>query len=137
MPSTTATTKRIQTINCGVPTEVGTAARIYGAFKESNIDVISSWCYDMGDEGQCHFYVKDLDKTKTTLTKMGFKPTVGNACWVEGDNKVGLYAEVLGKCAKAGVNITATDAFAVGTHFAAVLFCEESDYAKLCKCLNC
>ena len=68
---------------------------------------------------------------------MGMKPTVGNACWIEGEDKVGTYAETLGKIAKAGVNIGATDAFSIDGRFASVLFvAEPNQFPVLCKALN-
>lgn len=130
--------KRIQTLDVQLPTEAGALARIYSGFRESGVNVIASWGYEMRPhEARAHFYVTDLDKTKATLTKMGFKPTVTEACWIEGEDKLGAYAEVLGQVAKAGINIGATDAFTVNGRFASVLFtAEPKDYSALCKALN-
>lgn len=132
------TIKKIQTLDVTLPAEVGSLARIYNGFKEAGVNVIASWGYEMGPkQAQAHFYVTDLDKTKTTLTKMGMKPTVGNACWIEGEDKVGTYAETLGKIAKAGINIGATDAFSIDGRFASVLFvAEPNQFPNLCKTLN-
>jgi hypothetical protein len=130
--------KRIQTVDVSLPAEAGSLARIYSGFREEGINVIASWGYEMGPgQAQAHFYVTDMEKTKTTLKKMGLKPTLTNAVWFEGSDKVGAYAEVLGKVAKAGINIGATDAFAIDGRFASVLFTtNEKDFTPLCKALN-
>ncbi len=133
------TVKRIQTLDVTLPAEAGSLARIYSGFKEAGVNVTASWGYEMGPgQAQAHFYVPvDSEKAQQTLTEMGFKPVLNNACWVEGDDKLGAYAEVLGKIAKAGINIGATDAFAINGHFAAVLFtAKQDDFASLCKALD-
>jgi hypothetical protein len=132
------TTKRIQTLDVNLQAQPGALAQVYNAFRETGVDVIASWGYEMGpNQAQAHFYVADQDKAKATLTKMGLKPKFNNACWIEGENKVGAYAEVLAKLAKANINIGATDAFGVGNRFASVIFTADAkDFEKLCKTLN-
>lgn len=123
--------KKIQTLDVPLVAKPGALAQVYGAFKEAGINVIASWGYQMGpNEAQAHFYVSDIEKTRNVLTKMGMKPTLTDACWVEGDDKIGQYAEVLGKVAKAGVNISATDAFSIGNRWATVLFADNAAEAK-------
>lgn len=130
--------KKIQTVDVTLPAEPGALAKIYSAFREAKVNVTASWGYEMGPgQAQAHFYVQDPEKTRTTLTKMGMKPTLTDAIWLEGDDKVGAYAETLATVAKAGINISATDAFALGNRFASVLFvADKKDYPKLCKTLN-
>lgn len=132
------TTKKIETLDVNLPAEPGALARVYSGFREAGVNVIASWGYEMGPgQAQAHFYVTDTEKTKATLTKMGMKPTVTQACWVEGDDKVGTYADILGKIGKAGVNVGATDAFAINGHFASVVFpASQKDFTALCKALN-
>ncbi len=130
--------KKIQTVDVNLPAEPGSLAKVYSAFKESGVNVVASWGYEMGPgQAQAHFLVSDVPKCKTTLTKMGMKPTVTDACWLEGEDKVGTYAEVLTKISKAGINIGATDAIAIDGKFASVLFCAKpTDFATLCKTLK-
>ena len=131
-------TKRIQTLDVKLPAETGALARVYGAFQEAGVNVVASWGYEMGPgQAQAHFYVTDMGKTKETLTKAGFKPTTSDAVWFETDDKIGAYAEILAKIAKAGVNIGATDALAVGNRFATVIFpADTKTFPTLCKTLN-
>ncbi len=130
--------KKIQTLDVTLPAEAGALARIYNGFQEAGVNVIASWGYEMGPgKAHAHFYVTDMDKTKTTLTKMGLNPKVGDACYIEGEDKVGTYAQALGKVAKAGINIGATDAFALNGRFASVMFAAEpKQFSALCKALD-
>ncbi|MCB0349732.1 MAG: hypothetical protein KDD38_01030 [Bdellovibrionales bacterium] len=130
--------RRIQTLDITLPAEMGALARIYSGFHEAGVNVTASWGYEMSpSQAQAHFYVQDVEKARKTLTTMGMKPKLNDAVWFEGDNKSGAYAEMLNKVAKAGVNISATDAFAIGDRFASVLFVAEAkDFAPLCKALN-
>ena len=132
------TVKRIQTVDVSLATEPGSLARVFSAFREAGVNVIASWGYEMGPgEAKAHFYVNDLTKTKDTLAKMGLKTQLTDACWIEGDDKVGAYAELLGKVSKAGVNIGATDAFSINGKFASVLFAADSKkFPEMCKALN-
>ena len=128
---------KIQTLDVKLEAKPGALAKIYSAFKEAEIDVVASWGYEMGPgEAAAHFYTEDIDEAKKVLTKMGFKPTANNAVWVEGEDETGIYADVLAKVSKAGINLTATDAFSVNGNFATVLFTEQKDFAGLCKALK-
>ncbi len=129
--------KRIKTLDVTLAPEAGALSRIFSAFREADVNVIACWGYEMGPkEALAHFHVTDATAAQAVLKKMSHKVAMTDAAWVEGDDKVGAYAEVLAKLAKAEVNITATDAFSIGNRFASVLFCEAEDYTKLCKALS-
>ncbi len=85
----------------------GALAQVLGAFREAKVNVTASWAYQMGPgEAQAHFFTGDFDRAKQALI------------------------------AKAGINIEATDAFAIGGRFATVIFVAESDVPKTAKALG-
>lgn len=128
--------KKIQTLTVPLDAKPGALAKVYGAFQEAGVNILASWAYEMGPgQAQAHFYAENTTKAKDCLTKLGKKTTLDDAVFAEGDDRVGVYAEILGKAAKANVNLSATDAFAVKGRFATVLFAE--DTAALCKVLGC
>ena len=133
-----AVTKRIQTVDVSLPTEPGALAKVFGIFREAKINCWASWGYEMGpNQGQAHFYVRDPELAMKTLNTAGMNPKKTDAIWFEGDDHLGQYAELLTKIQKAGVNIGATDAFAIGNRFATVIFpANAKDYPALCKALN-
>jgi hypothetical protein len=52
------------------------------------------------------------------------KPVFGDACYAEGEDRVGIYAKLLMKISGAGINVGATDAFGVNGKFAIVFFAQ-------------
>lgn len=136
MASTKA--KKVQLLDVDLETKAGALARVYRGFKESGVNIVWGWAYEMGPgQAKAHFHATDLGKAKDTLSKLGLKPTTSEVCVVEGEDRVGVYADVLDQVAKAGVNITATDAFGVGGKFATAIFCDPKDLGALCKALGC
>ena len=132
------TTKKIQTLEVDLETRPGSLSKVYGAFKEEKINVLATWAYEMGPgQGKAIIYASDFTKAKNVLNQLGLKPKAGSACYAEGDDAVGAYADLLQKIAKAGVNLHATDAFGVGGKFATVFFADDKDMPDLCKALGC
>ena len=130
--------KKIQTLEVTLGTKPGELSKVYAALKKNNIDVVASWGFEMGPgQAKAIIYPTDLNKAKTALNELHLTPKTGQACYATGDNKVGQYAELLEKVAKAGVNLHATDAFGVGNKFATVFFSEDKDFSTLCKALGC
>src|SRR5580704_9728797 len=94
------TAKKIQTLDVELEPKTGALAKVYGAFKEAGVNITASWAYEMGPgEAEARFFTNDLNKAKTVLSKMGLEPQVGNAVFIEGDDRVGGYADILGKIA--------------------------------------
>jgi hypothetical protein len=129
-------TKKIVALTVSLEPKPGALGQIYAAFQESGVNVLASWGYEMGPgQAQAHFYASDINKAKEALVRIGKQPTLDEAVYAEGDDKVGAYAELLAKIARAGVNIEASDAFAIQGKFAAVFFA--NDIPGLCRALGC
>lgn len=130
--------KKIQTLDVKLPTEPGAMGRVFGIFREAKVDVVATWGYEMAPgQGVAHFYVKDVELARKTLETASLKPTTTDAIWMESDNTTGVYAEWLTKLGKAGLNIGATDAFAIGNRFATVIYpADVKDFPKFCQTLD-
>jgi hypothetical protein len=132
-----ATAKKIDVLTIKLDPKPGALAQVLGAFREAKVNVTASWGYQMGPgEAQASFFTGDLDRAKQALTKLGKTPKTEAAFWVEDADQIGNYHNVLQKMAKAGINIEATDAFAIGGKFATVIFVAESDVPKAAKVLG-
>jgi hypothetical protein len=132
-----ATAKKIDLLTIKLDPKPGALAQVMGAFREAKVNVTASWGYQMGPgEAQAHFFTGDFDRAKQALTKLGKTPKTEAAFWVEDADQIGNYHTVLQKMAKAGINIEATDAFAIGGKFATVIFVAESDVPKAAKVLG-
>jgi hypothetical protein len=132
-----ATVKKIDVLTVKLDPKPGALAQVLGAIREAKVNLTASWAYQMGPgEAQAHFFAADLDRAKQALTKAGKTPKAEPAFWVEDADAIGSYHGVLQKLAGAGINIEATDAFAIGGRFATVIFVAEGDVAKAAKALG-
>ncbi len=132
-----ATAKKIDLLTIKLDPKPGALAQVMGAFREAKVNVTASWGYQMGPgEAQAHFFTGDFDRAKQALTKLGKTPKTEAAFWVEDADQIGNYHTVLQKIAQAGINVEATDAFAIGGKFATVIFVAESDVPKAAKVLG-
>jgi len=132
-----ATAKKIDVLTVKLDPKPGALAQILGAFREAKVNVTASWAYQMGPgEAQAHFFTADLDRAKQALTKLGKTPKTEPAFWVDDADQIGNYHGVLQKIAQAGVNVEATDAFAIGGRFATVIFVAANDVPKTAKALG-
>ncbi len=132
-----ATAKKIEVLTVKVDPKPGALAQILGTLREAKVNITASWGYQMGPgEAQAHFFTGDLDRAKQALTKAGKNPKTEPAFWVEDKDQIGNYHSVLQKIAQAGINVEATDAFAIGGKFATVIFVAEGDVAKTAKALG-
>jgi hypothetical protein len=133
-----ATTKKIDVLTYKLETKPGSLAKVYASFREAKVNVLATWSYEMGPgEAQGHVYVSDTANAKDVLTKIGKAPKVEQAVYFEDVDEVGRYATLLKKIGDAGINLVATDAFAIGGKFATVLFADQKDIPKLCQTLGC
>ncbi len=133
-----ATTKKIEILTYKLEPKPGALAKVFASLREAKVNVIASWAYQMGPtDAQGHVYASDTAKAKDILTKIGVQPKVEFACYVEDADELGRYAALLKKIADAGLNVEASDAFAVGGKFATVLFVNQKDIPKLCQTLGC
>jgi hypothetical protein len=122
------TVKKIQMLTTSLDARPGALARVYAAFREAKVNVIASWGYQMGpNEAQAHFHTSDIDAAAAALTKLGTSPKREHVCWVEGDDTLGAYHDVLARIAAAGINVEATTAFALGGKFATIIFATQAD----------
>jgi hypothetical protein len=132
-----ATAKKIDVLTIKLDPKPGALVQVLGAFREAKVNVTASWGYQMGPgEAQAHFFTGDLDRAKEVLNKLGKFPKAESAFWVEDADQIGNYHSVLQKLAQSGINIEATDAFAIGGRFATVIFVAEKDIPKTAKALG-
>ncbi len=133
-----ATTKKIEILTYKLDPKPGALAKVFASFREAKVNVIATWAYQMGPtEAQGHVYASDTAKAKDVLTKIGREPRIESACYAEDVDEIGRYAALLKKIGDAGINLEATDAFAIGGKYAAIFFVDQKDIPKLCQTLGC
>ena len=132
-----ATVKKIDLLTVKLDPKPGALAQVLGAFREAKVNLTACWAYEMGPgEAQANFFTTDGERARQTLSKLGKAPKTEAAFWVEDADQLGSYHAVLQKIAQAGINIEATDAFAIGGKFATLIFVNEKDVPKAAKALG-
>jgi len=132
-----ANARKIDVLTVPLDPKPGALAQVMSAFREAKVNLTASWAYQMGPtEAQAHFFTADVERGKQALTKLGKSPKTEPAFWIEDSDQLGNYLAVLQKLEKAGINIEATDAFAIGGKFATVLFVAANDVPKAAKALG-
>lgn len=130
--------QKFEALTIDLATKPGALAQVYNAFQEAKVNIRWAWAYEMGDgKAYATFWAKDTNKAKDVCKKLGKTPESRWACWAWGDDQLGSYAGWLNKIKAAGVNLTATDAFALDGKFGCLFFVEEKDFAKLCEACGC
>lgn len=129
--------KKIEVLRVPLEPKTGTLHKVFGAFNEAKINVISSWAYEMGSKAEMVIWASDNSKAKDVLSKLGKQVQKGYACQAVGDDYVGVYDELLAKIAAKGINLTATDVISLNGKFCSTFFVKEQDIGSLCQALGC
>lgn len=116
----------------------GEAARILEVLRDAGVDLLGFSGFPQGRRAQLDFMPVDptafravarRERWKLTGPKKGFL--------VQGSDRVGAVAEILGKLGAAGVNVTATDAACAGAgRFGMLLWVKPRDVKRAAKALG-
>jgi hypothetical protein len=120
-----------------VPQRPGEAARILRTLKDAGVNLLAFSGFPEGRRGQLDFFPADAAafrnvakaaKWKVTGPKRGFL--------IQGDDRVGAVADLVGKLADAKVNITAIDAVSVDGRYGAMCWVAARDLKKAAQILG-
>ncbi len=98
-----------------VPDKPGEGARILAELKNAGVNLIAYSGFPEGRGAQLDFVPMDGIAFRDVAKRMKWKVKGPKRCFIiEGDDRIGACAEVLGKLAAAKVNVVAMDAVAAG-----------------------
>jgi prephenate dehydratase len=98
-----------------VPDKPGEGARILDEFRSGGVNLVAYSGFPEGRGAQLDFVPMDPAAFRAVAKLMKLKIKGPKRCFIiEGDDRIGACAEVLGKLAAAKVNVTAMDACAAG-----------------------
>lgn len=98
-----------------VPDKPGEGARILGELRNAGVNLIAYSGFPEGRGAQLDFVPMDGIAFRDVAKRMKWKVKGPKRCFIiEGDDRIGACAEVLGKLAAAKVNVVAMDAVAPG-----------------------
>ncbi|MGB2868279.1 MAG: hypothetical protein WBD36_07505 [Bacteroidota bacterium] len=131
-----ATVKRVTYFKARVEDKPGTLQGLLRNLKEKNIGLISLKGVGQGEHGDILVVAKNPDDLRNEWKNSGTLVEEGTAFFVSGEDKTGALMASLDATSKAGVNVVAIEAVAVGTRYGAILWVDPTDLEKTAKALG-
>ena len=130
--------RKIQYFHVTAPDRAGEGVKALRILREAGVNLLAFSGFPAGRRAQLDFVPQDPAAFRAAARKEKWK-VVGpkTAFLVEGDDRTGVMADVLGVLADAGVNVTASDAvIAGGGRFGAILWVKAGDVARAARLLG-
>jgi len=121
-----------------VPNRAGSAAKILGALRAAGVNLLAFSGFPSGRGAQLDFVPEDNGAFLRAARRAGVKLSKRKTGFlVEGGDRVGACAAVLGKLAKAKINVTAIDAVSAGRgRFGAILWVKPKHVGRAARALR-
>ena len=115
------TVRRIDYFYIEVPNRVGEGAKVLRALKDAGVNLVAFSGFPSGRKAQLDFFPADSAAFKQ-LAKANRWKVVGpkRGFLVQGDDRIGAVADLVGKLANAKIDVIAIDAVAVDERYGAL-----------------
>ena len=132
------TIQRVQYFYTEVPDKPGEGTRVLNLLRDEGVNLLAFSGFPKGRRTQMDFIPADAAALKVAAKKAKLRlvgPKTGFL--VQGDDRVGAMADIVGKLAEAKINITAVDAVSAGLgRYGAILWVKPRDVKKAAKLLG-
>lgn len=132
------TVRRVDYYAATLPHRAGQGARIMAAFEDAKVNFLAIHAFpEGGGKAQIDFFPEDSKAFERAVKEAGIE--VGRkktAFLIQGRDRVGAVAEILGKVGDAKVNVTALDAVSTGGEFGALLWVKPDKVDAAAKALG-
>jgi len=120
-----------------VPNKVGEGAKVLQALKDAGVNLHAFSGFPSGRRAQLDFFPADPAAFKQVAKANRWK-VVGpkRGFLVEGDDRIGAVADLLGKLAEAKIDVIAIDAVSVDERYGALCWVSPRDVKKAAKLLQ-
>ena len=120
-----------------VPDKPGEGARVLGELRSAGVNLVAYSGFPSGRGAQLDVVPTDPAAFKAVVKQKKWKVKgPKRAFLIQGDDRVGACADVLGRLAAAKINVTAMDALAGGGRYAAILWVKPRDVKKTASVLG-
>ena len=130
--------RKVQYFYVMAPDRPGEGARALETLREAGVNLLAFSGFPVGKRAQLDFVPENPAAFRAAAKRAKWKivgPKTGFV--VDGDDRPGVVAGILGRLAAAKVNVTATDAVCAGAgRFGAILWVKPRDVAKAAKVLG-
>lgn len=130
--------RKVQYFYVMAPDKPGEGARALGVLRDAGVNLIAFSGFPEGRRSQLDFVPEDPAAFRAAAKRAKWKVTGPKSAFVvEGEDRPGAVAEILGKLADAAVNVTATDAVCAGAgRFGILLWVKSQDVSRAAKALG-
>ena len=130
--------RKVQYFYVMAPDKPGEGARALGVLRDAGVNLIAFSGFPEGRRSQLDFVPEDPAAFRAAAKRAKWKVTGPKFAFVvEGEDRPGAVAEILGKLADAAVNVTATDAVCAGAgRFGILLWVKSPDVSRAAKALG-
>ncbi|NLT67178.1 MAG: hypothetical protein GXX84_11290 [Acidobacteria bacterium] len=134
----TDTVRKVDYFYIEAPNKPGEGAKVLSALQELGVNLLAFSGFPQGRRAQIDFVPEDTVKFKAAARKAGLKLSARKTCFlVQGEDRIGAVAEIMGKLSEAGINVTAIDAVGAGEgRYGAILWVDPTAVRKAAKVLG-
>jgi hypothetical protein len=132
------TVRKVDYFYVTVPDKPGEGARALGVLRDAGVNLIAFSGFPQGRGAQLDFVPADAAAFRAAARKAKWKVTgPKRAFLLEGEDRVGAGADLLGKLADARINVTAIDAVCAGAgRYGVILWVAPGDVARATRVLG-
>ena len=125
------TVRQIDYFYMEVPNKLGEGAKVLRVLKDAGVNLIAFSGFPDGRKAQLDFFPAGAAEFKSVAKANRWK-VVGpkRGFWVQGDDRVGAVADLLGKLATANISVIAIDAVSVEGRYGALCWVAPRDVRK-------
>lgn len=134
----TDTIRRVDYFYIDTPNRPGEAARALKALKDAGINLLAFSGFPKGQRAQLDFVPADPVAFVKAAKKAGWKLSAKKSGFlIQGEDRPGAVADILGKLADARINVTAVDAVCAGAdRYGVILWVKPPDLKRAAKALG-
>lgn len=120
-----------------VSNKVGEGAKVLQGLKDAGVNLVAFSGFPAGRRAQLDFFPADASAFKAVAKANRWK-LVGpkRGFLVQGDDRIGAVADLLGKLAEANIGVTALDAVSIDGRYGALCWVAPRDVKKAAKLLG-
>lgn len=131
------TIRRVDYYYATVPHRAGQGAAILNAFKDANVNFLALHAFPEEGAAQLDFFPQDSAAFEVAAKEAGIEVSPRKTAFlVQGRDRVGAIAGILGRLGDAGVNVTALDAVTADGGFGALLWVDSEKVETAAKALG-
>ena len=132
------TITRVDYFYIETPNRLGEAARALSTLKDAGVNLLAFTGFPKGQRAQLDFIPADPVAFVKAAKKAGWKLSAKKRGFlIQGEDRTGAVADILGRLANAGINVTAVDAVCAGAdRYGAILWVKPRDLKRAAKALG-